>query len=97
MLLKSALEDIDSVMLMQGHHRWRSVAEKMSVRRDSHASTGILTDRALARRTNPEEHKQYAENADIRLDAESIAKVSSTQRDRRASSRTNTCDSPTSI
>ncbi|EPS96975.1 hypothetical protein FOMPIDRAFT_1032157 [Fomitopsis schrenkii] len=35
---------------------------------------GILTDRALARRTNPEEHKQYAENADVRLDGESIAK-----------------------
>ena len=84
MLLKSALEDIDSVMLMQGYHRRRSVAANTSVRKGSHASTGILTDRALARRTNPEEQKQYAENADIRLDAESIAKVSSTQRDHRA-------------
>ncbi|KAH9841150.1 short-chain dehydrogenase/reductase SDR [Rhodofomes roseus] len=35
---------------------------------------GILTDRSLSRHSNPEDHKQFAENADIRLDAESIAK-----------------------
>ncbi|EPS96976.1 hypothetical protein FOMPIDRAFT_1166908 [Fomitopsis schrenkii] len=35
---------------------------------------GILTDEALARETDPEKHKQYAENADVRLDADSIAK-----------------------
>ena len=60
---------------MLGHHRRRSVSVNLAVPNRPDASTGILTDRALARRTNPEEQKQYAENADIRLDAESIAKV----------------------
>ncbi|KZT66474.1 short-chain dehydrogenase/reductase SDR [Daedalea quercina L-15889] len=35
---------------------------------------GILTDRSAARHSDPEAHKRYVENADIRLDAESIAK-----------------------
>ncbi|KAH9920628.1 uncharacterized protein B0H18DRAFT_1086363 [Fomitopsis serialis] len=42
---------------------------------DTHTPTGILTDRSLTRHTEPEAQKQFAENADIRLDAESIAKL----------------------
>lgn len=37
---------------------------------------GILTDRSLTRHSEPEAKKQFTENADIRLDAESIARVS---------------------
>lgn len=61
--------------MTQGHYRRRSVGIKPIELQKSDAPTGILTDRALARRTDPEEHRQYAENADVRIDAESIAKV----------------------
>ena len=40
--------------------------------------TGILTDLSLSRRSDEEAAKAWKENADIRLDPESIAKVGTT-------------------